>query len=292
MSELKEYLEITEALRDKYEKIRFGNINKSRILEKSFEPLIKRIQPLQQQPSSSQQQQQQHKLQQQIKYEEKKLQLPSLTPQPSTLPILEKIASLHGLAKSHLKKYFSPKIKTDTTFGLHTDGEDFFLGNQVVSFRDNNISVVHKTYEGTPGFWDLLTSPIPLNYSEDDLAKYEDILLTTETIFQKNDANTGRVKSSKSDKYKSIIRPILIKHKLIKSVSQNEEVEEEEEKIISGKGLQKILTNMPVEYVYWNSLDELLECLYIVYSEIKAGNNNPNLYNELVNILMEIKEIR
>ena len=46
-----------------------------------------------------------------------------------------------------------------------------------------------------------------------------------------------------------------------------------------------------MEYVYWNALDELLERLCIVYGEMKAGNNNPNLVNELVNILQEIKEI-
>ncbi len=60
---------------------------------------------------------------------------------------------------------------------------------------------------------------------------------------------------------------------------------------VTGSGLRKIYTNTPVEYVYWNTLDELLERLYIVYGEIKAGNSSPNLLNELVNILMEIKEI-
>ena len=58
-----------------------------------------------------------------------------------------------------------------------------------------------------------------------------------------------------------------------------------------GSGLRKIVTNAPVEYVYWNSFDELLERLFIVYGEIKSGNNNPNLVNELVNILQEIREI-
>ena len=58
-----------------------------------------------------------------------------------------------------------------------------------------------------------------------------------------------------------------------------------------GSGFRKILTNAPVEYVYWNNLDELLERLYIVYGEIKSGNDNPNLINELVNILQEIREI-
>ena len=59
----------------------------------------------------------------------------------------------------------------------------------------------------------------------------------------------------------------------------------------SGSGLRKILTNTPVEYIYWNTIDELLDRLCIVYGELKAGNNNPNLINEVVNILQEIREL-
>ena len=55
--------------------------------------------------------------------------------------------------------------------------------------------------------------------------------------------------------------------------------------------LRKIVTNNPVEYVYWNSIDELLERLYILYGELKAGNSNPNIANEIVNIIQEFKEL-
>lgn len=58
----------------------------------------------------------------------------------------------------------------------------------------------------------------------------------------------------------------------------------------SGKGLTKELTSNTVEYKYWNSLDELLERLYVLYGEVKARNTNPSLRNEIINILEEIKE--
>ena len=58
-----------------------------------------------------------------------------------------------------------------------------------------------------------------------------------------------------------------------------------------GKGLEKVVTNTTKEYVYWDSLDELLDRLYILWGEIKAGNTNPTVRNEIVNIIQEFKEL-
>lgn len=62
-------------------------------------------------------------------------------------------------------------------------------------------------------------------------------------------------------------------------------------KLLQGGSLYKTVTGAPVEYVYWDTLDKLLERLYILYGKLKAGNTNPGIANEIINIVQEFKEI-
>jgi hypothetical protein len=50
------------------------------------------------------------------------------------------------------------------------------------------------------------------------------------------------------------------------------------------------LTNDRLEYVYYNNPEELLDRLVLIWGEIRSGNCNPTLRNELLNILQEFKE--
>jgi len=81
-------------------------------------------------------------------------------------------------------------------------------------------------------------------------------------------------------KYTSIIAPLLYKYRLIQDKKH-------------GTGLQKVVTKnkSDIEYVYWNTLEELLERLYILYGELKAGNTNPTIRNEIISIIQEFKEL-
>ena len=45
------------------------------------------------------------------------------------------------------------------------------------------------------------------------------------------------------------------------------------------------------KYVYWDNLDELFQRLAVLYGEIKSGNTNPTLKNEIVRILQELQEL-
>lgn len=71
-----------------------------------------------------------------------------------------------------------------------------------------------------------------------------------------------------------MFRPLLVTHNLLKT----------------GGGLKKILTNTRIEYIYWDDPHELQDRSKVLFGEINVGNTNPNIYNEIINILEEIRE--
>ena len=176
------------------------------------------------------------------------------------------ITNLGPLAVKALLQAFTKK-NVDLTFGLYGKNKGFYIGNKPVIIENNDIKVDDIIFEGTPGFWELVTSlnPIPDNYTEEDLNKYRQLVILTNTAFQNNDPNTNRPKSSKSNKWKNIIKPIW---KYIKE-QQQEETE--------GEGL-KILPSDP---------NALIDRFDLLFSSKKAGHTG--VRNEIVSILDELK---
>ena len=131
-----------------------------------------------------------------------------------------------------------------------------------------------------PGFWELVTSknPNPENYTEEDLDKYRQLLLLTNTIYRGNNPDNNKPKSSKSLKWKNIIKPIW---EQIKKQKEEEEFEEEEEEYTlsptKGTGL-KILPSDP---------NALIDRFDLLFSSKKAGHTG--VRNEIVSILDELK---
>lgn len=96
---------------------------------------------------------------------------------------------------------------------------------------------------------------------------------------QNNDKTTKRIKSSVGNKYMNYIRPMLIKNTILKTKA--------------GSGIEKffkIYTKSPVEYVYWNDVNELKERLLLLLGEYEAGNDSPQIHNEIMNIIEELRE--
>jgi hypothetical protein len=168
----------------------------------------------------------------------------------------------------------------DNVFGLRSeDGKDLWIGDSEVKINGNDIIVKNKTYEGTKGLWELVTLKEPsANVTNNDLKNYEEIILGTYAYMQNNDKNSRRVKSSAGNKYINYIRPILVDRKILK------------EKTGSGIDNFKIFTKSPVEYVYWNDVQELKDRLLLLLGEYDAGNDSPQIHNEIMNIIEELKE--
>ena len=179
------------------------------------------------------------------------------------------------------------KKNIDLAFGLYAQQGKFKIGNKEVNIEDNDIKIDNTIFEGTPGFWELVTSknPNPENYTEEDLDKYRQLLLLTNTIYRGNNPDNNNPKSSKSLKWKNIIKPIWeqIKKQKEEEFEEEEEEEEYEEPALipfiptKGTGL-KILPSDP---------NALIDRFDLLFSSKKAGHTG--VRNEIVSILDELK---
>ena len=200
------------------------------------------------------------------------------------------IMNLGPLAVNALLQAFTKK-NIDLAFGLYAQQGKFKIGNKEVNIEDNDIKIDNIIVEGTPGFWELVTSknPTPENYTEEDLDKYRQLLLLTNAIYRDNNPDNNNPKSSKSSKWKNIVKPIW---EQIKKQKEEEEYEEEEYEepasipltptngtglSVAGQGL-KILPSDP---------NALIDRFDLLFSSKKAGHTG--VRNEIVSILDELK---
>ena len=186
------------------------------------------------------------------------------------------IINLGPLAVNALLQAFTKK-NIDLAFGLYAQEGKFKIGNKEVNIEDNDINVDDIIFEGTPGFWELITSKNPENYTSEDLEKYQQLVILTNTAYQGNNPKNNKAKSSKSPKWKNIIKPIW--EQIKKQKEEEEEYEEEyEEPATKGTGLPKILPSDP---------NALIDRFDLLFSSQKAGHTG--VRNEIVSILDELK---
>ena len=117
------------------------------------------------------------------------------------------VMELGTLAVYSLIEAFT-KEGVDKTFGLHAKNKKFHIGNKPVTIKDNDITIDGKIYRGSPGLWELITSKDPKNFTEEDFENYVGLLVQTDTIFQDNNPNNTKPKSSGGSKWNNLISPI------------------------------------------------------------------------------------
>lgn len=115
-----------------------------------------------------------------------------------------------GEVASEYLRQFASNQKTDKTFGIYDKDGTFYIGNKPIEIKENNITVGSKEYQGTPGLWELLvmSNPDKNVFTSEDYDNYANILIDTNAIKQKHDPNSKKPKSSKSDKWKSLVKPV------------------------------------------------------------------------------------
>lgn len=173
---------------------------------------------------------------------------------------------------------YLPRAK-DAKFGIwyDDDTETMKIGSEPITFDYDDIVFVDtgRKYTGTEGLWKLLTSSGPLrqeiDFTVDDWNSYKSILLTTNSLYQKNDPSTGRPKSSAGLKWKVMIKKIWDE-----SIKGN-----------TGSGLKKY-NEQPMEYKYISNLSELINRLLYIKAQEEAGNNN--FHNEKLSVVRFISD--
>ena len=189
------------------------------------------------------------------------------------------IMNFGPLAVNALLQAFTKK-NIDLSYGIYAKDGKFKVGTEFIIIEDNDIKVNDIIFEGTPGFWELVTSknPNPENYTEEDLDKYQRLVILTNTAFQDNNPNSNNPKASRSPKWKNIIKPIWEQIKKQKEEEYKEfEEEDDPQPSTSGTGL-KILPSDP---------NALIDRFDLLFSSKKAGHTG--VRNEIVSILDELK---
>ena len=192
------------------------------------------------------------------------------------------IINFGPLAVNSLLQAFTKK-DIDKFYGINAEDGNFKIGDKFITIEDNDIIIGDITFEGTPGFWELITLKNPENYTEEDLSKYQQLVILTNTTYRNNDPTQNYPKQSRGIKWKNIIKPIW---KAIKEQEKDEyqEFEEPEDgdpqtgtSETGGKGL-KILPSDP---------NALINRFDLLFSSKKAGHTG--VRNEIVSILDELK---
>ena len=193
------------------------------------------------------------------------------------------IINFGPLAVDSLLQAFT-KNNIDLTYGIYAKDGKFKIGDKFITIEDNDIKVDDKIFEGTPGFWELVTSKNiknPENYEKDDLNKYQRLVILTNTAYRNNDPTQNYPKQSKGNKWKYLIKPIWV---AIKEQGEDEEEykefeepDEDPQPSTSGEGL-KILPSDP---------NALIDRFDLLFSSQKAGHTG--VKNEIVSILDELK---
>ena len=140
------------------------------------------------------------------------------------------IIKLGPLAVTSLIKALT-KNNIDLTFGIYAQNGKFKIGDKFIIIENNDIKIkdngeIIKTFEGTPGLWELVTSknPKPDNYNDEDLNKYQQLIILTNAAYKNNNPTQNKPKSNRGQKWKEIIKFIW---EAIKQQKEDEEYEDE-----------------------------------------------------------------
>ena len=189
------------------------------------------------------------------------------------------IMNLGPLAVNALLKAFTKK-NIDLTYGLYAEEGKFKIGDKFITIEDNNIKIGVEKFKGTPGFWELVTSKDPKEYTNDDLKDYKKLIILTNTAYRNNNPTQNYPKSGNSNKWKNIIKPIweaIQKQKDEEEYKEFVEPDDDPQPSTNGSGL-KILPSDP---------NALIDRFDLLFSSQKAGHTG--VRNEIVAILDELK---
>ena len=206
--------------------------------------------------------------------------LPILTPikEGEPIPAVEMTQEqrkkiLGPIASEAFEKYTTLE-GADKVFGMVKKDKYYYIGDKPIKIKGDNIIIDDKEYTGTDGLWELIISNNPQEgkYTEEDFINYGELLIQTNAIYQNNNPDQNKPKSSNSKKWKYLISPIWKEIKRRKTTK-----DEDPQPGTSGSGL-KILPSDP---------NALIDRFDLLFSSQKAGHTG--VRNEIVAILDELK---
>ncbi|XP_055842789.1 uncharacterized protein LOC129913576 [Episyrphus balteatus] len=174
----------------------------------------------------------------------------------------------------------------DKIYGPYFDAESNSnkLGRSNFKINDeNNIIIDEEIFYGTEGLLELVLSKNPRKsiYNTEDLKQYQKILQKTCAHLRNHDINS-QVKGNRGQKYKKIIKP------LIQSITKSKQTKVGNAYMDMDSSPTMIYSANPIDYVYWDNPNELVDRLRLLIASETSGHNNHK--NEINSIVEELRE--
>ena len=112
--------------------------------------------------------------------------------------------------EKYLYQPAADKKDIDTTFGIRSEDNGYYIGGAPITVHDNAVTVAGKTYAATSGLLELLTrnNPDETKYDSNNLKDYKEILIATDALREPGTkAALKRVPTALKEKWEKIIRP-------------------------------------------------------------------------------------
>ena len=196
---VKEFLALKNKIKDNFRKERIGEIETQRDLAKLFKPVTET-----QIAATKELQEGLKPIKEGIESIPRGITFPAY---PSIELPKEGVLELGPNAVSALKRFLT-KEGVDKTYGIYDKDGKFYIGNKEVEIKGDSIIIDNKSYQGSPGLWELIVAKNPNRdlYSPVDYENYKRILIQTDAI--QSGKNPNRPKSNRGAKWKKVIKNI------------------------------------------------------------------------------------
>lgn len=219
----------------------------------------------------------------------------------------EYIEDFHKLPRTYVDESIrGNEEEFDRHYGLAHDmqTDKFTLANTAVNIEGPDVIVNGIKYPGTVGLYELLFKKNPIGYSKDDLDQYMDILKRT-NAYRRNFNPDAQIQGTQSEKYRTIIKPYLMKKNILKHPSTLIRSSSFKKppppttrlkakrggRLDSSRNYNMVeLSNKPIDYVYYDDPNELVDRLRLLMASDLAGNKGHN--NEIISIIEELREAK
>lgn len=218
----------------------------------------------------------------------------SITKKYSPGALEEYLSQYPTISRDYICNLLEGKEKVDNIYGPRFDVESnkFSIGNQeMLILHNGNIKVGDHQYPGTKGLYDLIFLKNPKGYTKEEQDYYQHITLFT-NIAYKGYNTLNDVERSKHNKWKYIIKPAI--HPVtsptitnIRELRSNSKTRPNPS-TSTGHGMN-LYNSKPIEYVYWDDINELVSRLGLLHASVMAGNNSH--INEIRSIEEELREV-
>ena len=271
---IKDFIETRKRIKDNFIARKVGEIEYQTGLTKLFKPVTETQKTTAKEITDAQKATAEKITKELLPIQEGLEKLPSVTfpAYPAVEMTKEEIINIEPIAVNALMSLGS-KEGIDRTFGIHKKDGKYHIGNKPITIKGNNIIIEDNEYEGTKGLWELIIFKNPDNYTEDDYLNYINLLVQTNTIYQGNNPNQNRAKSSGGDKWNKLISPVWEHIRESKKPLKRKRRQQDP----TGSGL-KILPSDP---------NALIDRFNLLFSSQKAGHTG--VRNEIISILDELK---